>query len=309
MKYLKLFEQFGLPERSSALSERVINEAKLTTSSLIYTITSPSWKNYIKGVTERRPYDYNEKEIEEWFDEQLNLDLVKISKTPTDGDLEQIINKATKWLDDKMLEINQDDSDYRKLVFSEKSFKNLSNYKPAKDIRVDVLRTLPNRKDIIQWSNNDVIKYKKTNDLIIVFMVTNGNPAWIIIDLKSGLDFLGGIEGTKRQDMIEDYYSKFMQVVTYLELTDVTLNIVDAGAKGGNILKGNDIKNELPFKVIQVNSNWNTGTISVGDAFGVVGHWRLAQVGTGSEKRYKYIFINPYQKTGIINRKAGKDIH
>ena len=108
---------------------------------------------------------------------------------------------------------------------------------------------------------------------------------------------------------MEKYYSEFITCVTYIELTDVTLDICLSNSSRGDIMKGNDLKNQLNYNVIQVNSNWNISKIHIGDKFGVSGHWRLTPVGPAGNKQYKFILINPYEKTGIINRKAGKNLN
>ena len=96
--------------------------------------------------------------------------------------------------------------------------------------------------------------------------------------------------------MIEYFYSKFLVVVTYLELTDVTLDILIGGSSFGTNKQGK-VKNDTRNKYILVNTNWNTTIVRL-DEFSVRGHYRLQPCGVG-RKQYKYIFIEPYTKGGI----------
>lgn len=108
-----------------------------------------------------------------------------------------------------------------------------------------------------------------------------------------------------QEDLIEKYYSKFLVLVTYLELTDVTLNIVEGGKKTGDIMRGNLFKNDTKQSVIQVNTNWNVQTISL-NSFGVRGHWKLQPCGKGL-CTFKHIYIQPYEK-GLVRRLSQKEL-
>jgi hypothetical protein len=199
------------------------------------------------------------------------------------------------------------ETDYRKLVFSKKSLQNLENYIVPKDIRVDVLRILPNRKDIIQLDERNCIQYIKTDEqLSVIFHYTKQGEELIHmnyfeIDLVSGKiksdDKLSGTDITMdREKLIEHFYSKFLVVVTYLELTEVTLNVLQGGGSYGTKKEGK-IKNDTRNKYILVNTNWNVTTIRL-DEFSVRGHFRLQPCGVG-RKNYKYVYIEPYTKGGI----------
>jgi hypothetical protein len=213
----------------------------------------------------------------------------------------------------------EDLNGYKNLVLSEKTYKNLSNYKVPTSIRYEVLRTLPNRKYNIQLTNTLGFKYLKTDTHIYVMIYDkNGTEHRDIflfyIDLVNDTFFTSPrrhpetnmLYCLNETDLIKNYYDKVIVTLTYLELTDVTFDICYANSKRGHILKGNDIKNELPFNVIQVNTNWNTTKLHIGDSFQVKGHWRLQPYGE-NRARYKYIFIDTYDKTGIIKRRAGKE--
>jgi hypothetical protein len=210
---------------------------------------------------------------------------------------------------------------WRRLVFSEKSKKNLDNYTIPKDIRVDVLKSLPNRKDIILIDEHNCIKYIKTDkELIVSFHYTNkthinnyNSPVVYMfhfrVDLITGdvssdnLDFESNTV-TSTEMLIEKFYSRFLVVVTYLELTEVTLNIIEGGRSFGTWNSGK-IKNETKNRIIMVNTNWNTETISL-NSFSVRGHWRLQSCGVG-RSQFKYVYIKPYEK-GLIRRLPQKEL-
>jgi hypothetical protein len=199
------------------------------------------------------------------------------------------------------------ETDVRKLVFSKKSIENLGNYTIPKQLRVDVLRTLPNRKDIIQLDEMNCIKYSKTNEMLSVsFHYTKVNDPMIYlyyfeVNLITGKVTTDNKKSDDGQDMnlekmIEEFYSKFLVIVTYLELTDVTLDILIGGSSFGTNKQGK-IKNDTRNKYILVNTNWNTTIIHLNE-FSVRGHYRLQPCGVG-RKQYKYIFIEPFTKGGI----------
>jgi hypothetical protein len=199
------------------------------------------------------------------------------------------------------------ESNFRKLIFSKKSIENLENYVVPKEVRVDVLRTLPNRNDIIHIDERNCIQYKKTDELLLVsFHYTKENDPMIYlyyfeVNLVTGKITTDDKRSDSNEDMnldkmIEYFYSRFLVVVTYLELTDVTYDILLGGMSFGTNKQGK-VKNDTRNKYILVNTNWNTTIVRL-DEFSVRGHYRLQPCGVG-RKQYKYIFIEPYTKGGI----------
>lgn len=222
-----------------------------------------------------------------------------------------------KTLTEKLNFYNQ--SGFRMLVFSKKSKENLENYTFPKDIRLEVLRQLPNRKDVIQIDDNNCIKYIKTDDTLSFTTHYRKSddfgkkPTWdnmihthfFYVDLKTGnMGFDESNTYTKEEikdvkTFIEKYYSRFLVVVTYLELTDVTLNIIEGSLSKNKNKKSNlIISNSSRFNIIHVNTNWNTLTICIG-TFNVRGHWRLQLVGKG-RTMYGYCWVNSYTKENKI---------
>ncbi len=216
------------------------------------------------------------------------------------------------------------ESGFRMLVFSETSKNNLNDYSIPNDIKLEVLRSLPNRKDIIQVDKQNCIKYIKTDDRVSVincYRKTDNfgkqptlddmiHTHFFTIDLVSGhigfdnTETYSKTEVTDIETLIQNFYSKFLVVVTYLELTEVKLKVVES------ILVKNrkshlDISNTSRYNVIHVNSNWNTHIINI-NSFGVRGHWRLQPCGVG-RSQYKYVYIKPYEK-GLIRHLPQKEL-
>jgi hypothetical protein len=203
------------------------------------------------------------------------------------------------------------------MVLSDKSYKNLSNYKVPKEIRFDILKSLSNICQVIQVNPNLCYHYFKDGDGLAVYVHKLIGECiysfFFIIMLSSGEilhDFENPITGDVMEikKLIDDFYGDFMVVLTYIEFTDVSFDICYSNSKRGNILKGNDLINKTSLNVIQVNTNWNTTKLHIGSTFNVTGHWRLQPFGS-NKTQYKYIFIDTYEKSGIIKRKAGKEIH
>jgi len=221
-------------------------------------------------------------------------------------------DKVTNMLKDKIYFFEE--TGFRKLVFSGTSLKNLEHYKCPSNIQLNVLRSLPNRKDVVMISEYQCFKYIKTDTELFVTMNYRDedykqydSPTYLIylyINLVTGKvvhdNFDYKLEKKiTHEDILRCVYDLFIVVITYLELTPITLMIINGGDKRGDIIRDNLIKNETKSSVIQVNSNWNVKTVRLG-GFDVRGHYRLMLVGKG-RTRYEYVFIRPYKK-GILRR-------
>lgn len=204
---------------------------------------------------------------------------------------------------------------YRKLVFSEKSKQLLSDYIIPKEIRMDVLRSIPNRKDLIQVDDDTCIKYKKTDSYLSFVIYELDRKHGIVIHHHFDADLIKGevkniMEKTyftnrDIKPLLEDRYQKFMEVVTFLELTPITLIVVNGGEKKGDVMRGNVLKNETHSSVIQVNTNWNYKMIRVG-SFKVRGHFRWQACGKGLSQ-VKLIYIDMFEK-GLMKRLSQKEL-
>lgn len=215
---------------------------------------------------------------------------------------------------------------FRTLVFSETTKNNLDDYSVPKEIRLEVLRSLPNRKDTIQIDQHNCLKYMKDDNYIrgiLCFrrrtpirnkdIIPNDDIMihinYFSIDLENGHLFMDdrftyGNIFLNRDLFIEKIYSQFMVVVTYLELTEVDLKLVEnINSKNRKEVPG--ITNQSRYNVIYVNSNWNTRTISL-NTISVRGHYRLQPYGVG-RSQYKFIYIEPFQK-GLMKRLSQKEL-
>lgn len=271
-------------------------QMKLNEKSLINIVESKDFKDYYLS--------WNEKSSKKFFS---HYDLF-IEKYGDDKIFEIFSNK----------EFFYSQSVSRRLIFSKKSLGNLDNYKVPKEIRVEVLRTLPNRMDIIQLDENTIMRYIKTDklvcvsfnkiektdkvgeDLFVTFFSINLETGYVASD---NYEYQTG-KMLEFDEMKEKYYNRFMVVVTYLELTPITYNVIEGGRSYGT-KKDNKIKNETNKRFIMVNTNWNVETISLLDIH-VRGHWRLQPHGVG-RSQYKYIYIQPFDK-GITRRLPQKEL-
>lgn len=213
---------------------------------------------------------------------------------------------------------------FRVLVLSNKCKDLLKHYKVLKEIRFDVLRSLPNRKDVIQIDVHNCIKYMKTDKRLDFISCYRKNETqfdtydnddlihthFMTIDLVTeqiGFDdsnTYSGKEFNSIEEIIENYYSFFMVVITYLELTPITLKIIE-GTTSKKRTTDINISNSSRRDIIYVTTNWNVETIRIGD-INVCGHWRLQPYGSGFS-RYKYIFIQPYVK-GLTKKLPQKEL-
>ena len=214
---------------------------------------------------------------------------------------------------------------FRILVLSKNSKENLKNYIVPKDIRFDVLRSLPNRKDVIQIDEYNCIKYSKTDDKIDFITCYRKNKTQTknltqddmihthyfhinLIDETIVFDELDTYRNRRFEsigELIENYYSKFLVVVTYLELTDINVKLIE-GTVSKKRIKDFSIRNNSRYNIIHVNTNWNTMTVNL-NSFDVRGHWRLQPCGVG-RSQFKYIWIKPYQK-GLVKRLPQKELN
>ena len=203
---------------------------------------------------------------------------------------------------------------FRKLVLSKTSLKMLKYYKIPKKIRMDFLRSLPNRKDSIQINEDFVYKYMKLDDRIIIsksiWVNHQVHTVCLVVNLITGRISFEGLENfiqkgnvfCEKYDnphkIVDELYKEFVVLVSYLELTPVSLKYLKGKQKSGNPIQiSNYLNNQTNHNVIHVNSNWNVQTIRIGTIY-VKGHYRLQRYGSEQKQNihYKYIFIKPFKK-------------
>lgn len=204
---------------------------------------------------------------------------------------------------------------FRTLVLSNQTLENLVHYRVSKSIRLDLLRTLPSRKDIIQVNKESCYKYIKTDEVLNVLCLThNEDPEkgfgtytfWFCVNLSTGhiysdsYDYITNERIYTTNEVIEKYLSKFMVILTYLELTEVELKVVYSKGKSSNTFSSNTLKNDSKKPIIHVTSNWNIEKIIVG-TFGVRGHMRCIPTDR-TKTKYRYVPVKPYSKNLIMKR-------
>lgn len=206
---------------------------------------------------------------------------------------------------------------FRKLILSSNVINDIdNNYFCSKDIRYKVLKTLPNRTDSIMIDENTLLRYIKTDDEIICCFDYVGNNKkdnlfnfFFFIDLENETIKIDNYEYLTKdyisyEKFVDEFFSRFMLVVTYLELTPITTIILDSGKKVGT-KKAGKYFNETNKRFILVTSDWNVEKIDLRDIH-VRGHWRLQPCGIG-RTQYKYVYIKPYEK-GITRRLSQKEL-
>lgn len=205
---------------------------------------------------------------------------------------------------------------FRKLILSKSSLDVINNLKVPKNIHMDVLNSLPNRKDTIQIDGQTCIKYHKTNETINFIIVNElqlnptDNSRYTLHTKFIHIDLIKGVMVTDEFDSITQYvltlneiYEKYMKiflkVITFLELTDVEMDFI-SGINTKKKVYNSKLKNTSKFDVIYVTSKWNTMTVNI-NPIDVRGHWRLQPYGTG-RSMYKYIWIEPFKKKMTVRQ-------
>lgn len=210
---------------------------------------------------------------------------------------------------------------FRKLVLSSKSLEIVKNFVISEDMRLDILRSIPNRKDIILLDEKRCIKYEKTDKSLDILYVRfnacgkmteeelknddGGGFKYGQLNLETGKFYDRYDQNSSISHIVKEIYPVFIKVITYLELTPTVLLVVNGGEKKGDIMKNNFIKNETKSSVIQVNSNWNYKMIRLG-TFKVRGHFRLQACGPNLSQ-HKLIYVDMFEK-GLMKRLSQKEL-
>lgn len=208
------------------------------------------------------------------------------------------------------------DAKFRNLILSSNVLSDIeNNYVVPKDIRYNVLRSLPNKKDCILVDEKTVMRYHKTeNEIQCCFDISANDLLYnhmFSIDLINERTVMHVKEKASdplTKDMSDNFmekiYGRFMLIVTYLELTDIETIVLEGGKKYGTRKSGKFI-NKTNKNYILVTSDWNIEKIDLRDIH-VRGHYRLQPYGVG-RSQYRYVYIKPYEK-GITRRLAQKEL-
>lgn len=205
---------------------------------------------------------------------------------------------------------------FRTLVFSDPAAQSLDDYKVPKEVRVDVIKTLPSRKDIIQVKEGLCIRYTKDDKRLSAAFCYEGeemqpdgtiakgiNVYFFTIDLENDIVIFDphpefSKKGSTHDEYVEHFYGTFMVIITYLELTGISSEVIEGGRSSSGTKKTEKVKNDTSDRIIFVKKNWSVEKIRL-DGFKVRGHWRLQPYGVG-RAHYRYVWINTYEKGMMI---------
>lgn len=102
-------------------------------------------------------------------------------------------------------------------------------------------------------------------------------------------------------------FTKIMQVLTFIELGDIEVKMLEAGRNNGGKKNVNKVTNTSNNTVYVVDSSWNQIIIRA-DGFAVRGHFRLQPCGSGMKDR-TLIWIDAFEKHGYKRRPKAEIIN
>lgn len=105
----------------------------------------------------------------------------------------------------------------------------------------------------------------------------------------------------------EKIFDKIIQLITYVELGEIEVVLLESGRNNGKTKKNGKVTNHSEFNVYIVDSSWNKLIIR-SEGFAVVGHFRLQPCGINHIDR-KLIWIDAFEKHGYKRRPKAEIIH
>jgi hypothetical protein len=102
-------------------------------------------------------------------------------------------------------------------------------------------------------------------------------------------------------------FNKIVRLMTFVELGEVEIEIIEAGRNNGKARKAVKITNESDYTVYVVDSSWNKLIVRT-DGFPVRGHFRLQPCGEGMRDR-KLIWIDAFEKHGYVRKPKAEIIN
>lgn len=102
-------------------------------------------------------------------------------------------------------------------------------------------------------------------------------------------------------------FSRVMQVLTFVELGDVEVTVLESGKNNGKPKADGKTTNTSKNTVYVVDSSWNKLIIRT-EGFAVRGHFKLQPHGPGFRDR-KLIWVNAFEKHGYTRRPKADIIH
>ena len=111
-------------------------------------------------------------------------------------------------------------------------------------------------------------------------------------------------KNTKKYDA---EFTRMLQILTYVELAEIEVTIVEPGRTNNKTKKDGKVMNDHKYNVYVVDSTWNRVIIRDSD-FAVSGHFRLQACGPEHKDR-KLIWIDPFVKHGYRRAARARIVH
>lgn len=253
-----------------------------------------SMESYLKGEIELRQNYIEKLQKEEITEEEYYLENVN------DETYRDVSNKVSNCLPDNKLELLIDDNDNKYFFICE------SVYKAAELIKINENFTGRTLKDIkfgyyvYLMGKHEMVKFSCVIGAIYGFYYNDKDDTYFEfgIELEEGKYFVKS--GYVKQ------FSAIMQLLTFIELGDIEVQILNARQSNGGKKDVDKIQNSTNNTVYIVDSSWNKLLIRT-DGFAVRGHFRLQPCGDGMKDR-KLIWINAFEKNGYVRKPKGEII-
>jgi len=181
-----------------------------------------------------------------------------------------------------------------------------SVYKAAELIKVNKTFTGRTLKDI----SFGKYTYLMGKNVAVRFVVGVNAIKGFYYNDKDNVAFEWGIEmedGGYYFDLrFQELFTTIMQVLTFVELGDIEVKLLEAGRNNGKDKNKGKVTNTSNNTVFVVDSSWNQIIIRT-DGFAVRGHFRLQPCGIGMKDRH-LIWIDAFEKHGYKRRPKGEII-
>lgn len=150
--------------------------------------------------------------------------------------------------------------------------------------------------------------YLMGKDRCVRFVWHNGAILGFYYDQKSNIAFEWGIDTESGKYYFSprnhEAFSMIMQTLTFIELGDIDVKILDSGRNNGKPKNNGKVTNTTNRTVYVVDSAWNTIVVRT-EGFAVRGHFRLQPCGINHADR-KLIWIDAFEKHGYKRRPTGE---
>lgn len=178
-------------------------------------------------------------------------------------------------------------------VFFETEYQSISHLNP---IQLEELKVGVDKMTGVELLNDDVMKglsWKYINIDLETGEIKLPTKESQALDAKAGYY-------VEEKPMKDEYFKLFVQLLLFIELSDLKVHVLEPNQKTGTRKTGKYI-NESDSNVSIVDSKWNVVSVRT-ESFLVSGHWRMQPCGVGHLER-KLIFVDTFEKKGYTRRK------